>query len=332
LIVKTGVVGVSGYTGQRLVELLKGHPVMDLCYLFSTSFSGHYTDVNPSAYACSYPLVGPFSVEQCAELDVVFLAVPHTKAMPLVSKLHQQCPTLKIIDLSADFRLKDADTYESYYKEPHTAYSSLSASVYGLPEVYKDTIKAATLLANPGCYATAMILGLWPLKGRLSSNTPVVIDAKSGVSGAGKGLKQSSLFCEVHDSLSAYATGEHRHMAELVQETGFSNVMFSPHLVPMHAGIEAAIYIQDVAITQAQLTALFNEAYADAPFVHVLDPSTEPNTRLVTHTNNCVIIPKKKGDWVVIFSLIDNLVKGASGQAIQNANIMFGLDESTGLT
>ncbi|MEC8677440.1 MAG: Asd/ArgC dimerization domain-containing protein, partial [Candidatus Margulisiibacteriota bacterium] len=185
--------------------------------------------------------------------------------------------------------------------------------------------------ANPGCYATAMILGLLPFSSSHSLNSPVVIDAKSGTSGAGKSLKQSSLFCEVHDTFSAYSTGVHRHTAELIQETAFTNVLFSPHLLPIDRGIEAAIYISSSDYSESQLVDMYNSYYKNHPFVQVLPPTSQPNLNMVKNTNYCVIIPKAIDGWVVVFSLIDNLVKGASGQAIQNANIMFGFHETTGL-
>ena len=169
------------------------------------------------------------------------------------------------------------------------------------------------------------------LRGFLDQSTPIVIDAKSGVSGAGKSLKESSLFCEVDGQISAYSTGKHRHIAEFHQEVGFSNVMFSPHLVPMDRGIESAIYISNDSLTEDEIFSMYDSYYKDHPFVTILSSNTTPATGLVKDTNQCVIIPKKIGDWIVIFSLLDNLVKGASGQAIQNANLMFNLDETTGL-
>ncbi len=251
--------------------------------------------------------------------------------MGIVQELMALHESLKIVDLSADFRLSDVNMYESYYNVSHTSVDALDRFIYGLPEQHKDLISQAQYVANPGCYATSMILGLLPLASHLDLNTPISIDAKSGVSGAGKGLKTSSLFCEVHDYLSAYATGEHRHMAELIQEVGFTNVLFSPHLVPMHRGIESAIYIHLPDLDESSLVSRYVDFYDEHPFVSVLSSDTMPSTRLVNHTNQCAIILKKKGDWVVVFSLIDNLIKGASGQAVQNANLMFGLDEIEGL-
>ena len=331
LTINAGILGVTGYTGQALVRLLIEHPVFDLTKIFSTSYHGNYGDLIPEFRTADLPLVDMYDASKCDDLDVIFLAVPHTKGMGIVQELMALHESLKIVDLSADFRLSDVSMYESYYNVSHTFVDALERFVYGLPEKHKDLISQAQYVANPGCYATSMILGLLPLASQLDSNTPISIDAKSGVSGAGKGLKTSSLFCEVHDYLSAYATGEHRHMAELIQEAGFTNVSFSPHLVPMHRGIESAIYIHLPDLDESSLVSCYVDFYNEHPFVSVLSSDTMPSTRLVNHTNQCVIIPKKKGDWVVVFSLIDNLIKGASGQAVQNANLMFGLDETDGL-
>lgn len=327
--INVGVLGVSGYTGQSLVQLLTAHPIFKLTRLFSTSYAGDYAQLVPEFSSTVVPFVSSYDVSQCDDLDIIFLAVPHTKSMAIVRELMARYTSLKIVDLSADFRLKHRGDYESTYRVVHDAPDLLSEAVYGLPEKYADGLASARLCAGPGCYATSMILGMLPLVGRLDSNIPISIDAKSGVSGAGKALKESSLFCEVHDHLSAYATGDHRHMAELVQESGFSNVLFSPHLVPMQRGIESAIYIHGGTLDNVHV--LYEQYYDDHPFVRVYPSDTQPTTRLVTNTNDCAIIPKKIGDWVVVFSLLDNLIKGASGQAVQSANIMAGLDQTTGL-
>ena len=326
-----GILGVSGYTGQELVRYLNQHPHINITALFSTSLSGKLSRIVPKFSHLDLPDVQEYDVELCHDLDILFLAVPHTKAMPLVVELTATCPSLKIVDLSADFRLNDVATFESYYQVQHTATAVLPTFVYGLPEKYRDAICSAQLVANPGCYATAMILGTMPLADRLDSTVPMVIDAKSGTSGAGKSLKQSSLFCEVNENLSAYATGTHRHMAELVQETGLSRVMFSPHLLPIDRGIEAAIYFPADGMTQDALLSLYESAYDGHPFTTVMGPDTVPSLSLVQQSNRCVIIPKVVDDWVIVFSLIDNLGKGASGQAVQNANLMLGYDETAGI-
>ena len=332
LTINAGILGVTGYTGQALVRLLLNHPVFDLTQLYSTSYQGAYGELVPEFCNSDLPMVEPYDASKCRGLDVMFLAVPHTKGMGIAQALMGLHASLKIVDLSADFRLSDVNMYESYYNVSHTCVDALERFVYGLPEKHKSAIAMAQYVANPGCYATSMILGLLPLVGHMSATTPITIDAKSGASGAGKSLKESSLFCEVHDYLSAYATGEHRHMAELIQEVGFTNVLFSPHLVPMHRGIESAIYIYLPDFEESSLVSRYVDFYDEHPFVSVHSSDTIPSTRLVNHTNQCAIIPKKKGDWVAVFSLIDNLIKGASGQAVQNANIMCGLSESIGLT
>ena len=330
--IKAGILGVSGYTGQELITWLLKHPKISVTRLFSTSIEGKASQLNSSFFHFNeLPDVELYSVDKCNDLDLIFLAVPHTKAMAIVSELRSTNRSIRIVDLSADYRLNSVETYESYYNTQHIDADALNNAVYGLPEKYFDAISSAYLVANPGCYATAMILGLLPLSSSNMINMPIVIDAKSGTSGAGKSLKQSSLFCEVHDTFSAYSTGVHRHTAELIQETGFSNVMFSPHLLPINRGIEAAIYVSSSDYSESQLVDMYDLYYKDHPFVQVLPPTNQPNLNMVKNTNHCVIIPKAIDGWVVVFSLIDNLVKGASGQAIQNANIMFGFDQTTGL-
>ena len=318
-------------TIEPLIKYLLQHPTFKIESLFSTSLTGQLSDYLPEYSTVDLPDVDVFSVDLCKNLDLLFLAVPHTKSMAIVQSVTAAYPNIKIVDLSADFRLTDPQVYESYYAVQHSSADILPNFVYGLPEIYKDELSSTNLCANPGCYATSIILGMLPLKGVTNSDTPIVIDAKSGVSGAGKSLKESSLFCEVNEQLSAYATGQHRHVAEFVQEVGFNQVMFSPHLVPMDRGIESAIYIYNESMSDAKLFSIYDDYYQSKPFVQVLSSDVVPATRLVKGTNYCSIIPKKIGSWIVIFSLLDNLVKGASGQAIQNANIMFGLDETMGL-
>lgn len=329
--VKTGVLGVSGYTGQELINYLLKHPLFKIDALFSTSLNGPYSTFFPEYSFYDLPDVKLYDIDLCSDLDLLFLAVPHTKSMNIVKSLVNKYPSLKIVDLSADFRLKNVDQFNAFYSTKHDAVELIDSAVYGLPEVYKEQLAKATLCANPGCYATSIILGTLPVKGFLDQNAPIVIDAKSGVSGAGKSLKESSLFCEVDGQLSAYSTGKHRHLAEFYQEVGFENVMFSPHLVPMDRGIESAIYISNNLLSENELFSIYDSYYENHPFVTILPSKTTPATGLVRHSNHCMIIPKKIGDWIVVFSLLDNLGKGASGQAIQNANIMFGLDERTGL-
>ena len=280
MIIKAGVLGVTGYTGQELVRLLLNHPVFSIEALYSSSITGDYSDKVSSFIGANLPSVQLFDASLCGDLDILFLAVPHTKSMGVVRDLKHMHHDLKIIDLSADFRLNDVGVYESYYAVDHSASELISEAVYGLPELYRDDIAKATLCANPVCYATSIILGMLPLKGILDSKVPITIDAKSGVSGAGKSLKESSLFCEVHDSLSAYSTGTHRHMAEFSQEVGFESVIFSPHLIPMNRGIESAIYIYDDAMSESDLYDRYASYYAHSPFVNIYPSDTVPSTRL----------------------------------------------------
>jgi N-acetyl-gamma-glutamyl-phosphate reductase len=327
VITTVGIVGVSGYTGQTLLRLLLSHPFFKVSRLFSTGYEGPIGAISPVFQGYSAPYVELFSLDRCDGLDLIFLAVPHTKAMALVPPLREA--GIRVVDLSADFRLRDVGVYESYYGLQHEAPHLLPEAVYGLPEKYRDRIRSADMVAVPGCYATSMILGLLPMA--TTTNGPVVIDAKSGASGAGKTPKPGSLFCEVHDTLTAYATGTHRHTAEVVQETGVERVLVSPHVLPVDRGIEAALYMTGITMDQAALTDCYESYYKGQPFVQVMSPDTTPDLRLVQYSNRCVIIPKKVGEFAVVFSLIDNLVKGASGQAVQNANIMMGYDETSGL-
>ncbi len=327
--IKAGIVGISGYTGQTCVKLISQHPELTCHQLFSTSIIG---DVSNDFFNLSdLPYVESLDNANFDDLDVLFLAVPHTTAIGLVKQIISQCPSLKIVDLSADFRLNSATDYSSAYGQLHTYAEGLNQFVYGCPEKYREQIKGAQYVANPGCYATSVILGLLPLVTHIDKAASIIVDAKSGVSGAGKKTDGTMLFCDVADYVSAYSTGTHRHQAEFNQELGFSQLLFSPHLVPTKKGIESAIYIPNAGVSESTLKDLFNDYYEDHPFVTVLDSEATPSTRLVNETNQCVIIPKVIDGTVVIFSLIDNLMKGAAGQAIQNANLMFSLPETSGL-
>lgn len=330
--IKAGVLGVSGYTGQTLIRWLSQHPKFSISALFSSSMTGKYADHYSAFSGLVLPKVMPFSINDCEGLDILFLAVPHTTAMAIVKAVHDALPALKIVDLSADFRLKHPGQYASAYGVDHVCSSLLEAAVYGLPEVYAQQIRSTWLVANPGCYATAVELALLPLVSIVPLNQRIVVDAKSGVTGAGKSLKSSLMYCEVSERVSAYATGVHRHVPEIVQETGFNRVMFSPHLVPMMRGIECAIYSEVPPSLTNDVVSLYRAFYSEHPFVTVYDATIQPNTAMVVGSNQCAIFPMVVADCLVVFSLIDNLVKGAGGQAIQNANIMFGLDQTTGLT
>lgn len=258
--------------------------------------------------------------------DLVFLCLPHGKSQDAVrTLLAEGC---RVIDLGADFRLKSAELYQSTYGEVHSCPELLTRAVYGLPELNRERIKNSNLVANPGCYPTASTLGLLPLVGTVEMKSPPVIDAKSGVSGAGRTLKIGSLFCEANENFQAYAVGCHRHQPEIQQNLGQS-VIFTPHLAPMTRGILATIY---VSVPHREIAQLYSSFYADEPFVEVLDDSL-PTTRSVAGTNFCRLAVRPSGveGHSVIVSAIDNLGKGAAGTAIHNMNLMFGLPENTGL-
>lgn len=331
--IRAGVVGASGYTGIECCRLLNNHPFVSLTHIYSGQYKGKtLRDIYPHCVSAIGDLVfSEFNPDVLDDLDVLFLALPHGLTHSYASLFLQT--KVKIVDLSADFRLNDADVYGHYYGVTHANPSLLSTVVYGLPELYRERIKTASHIANPGCYTTASILALYPVVTADCIETDsIIIDAKSGVSGAGKGLKVSSLYCEANESFSAYGTGVHRHTAEIEQELNTS-VFFSPHLVPMNRGILASCYVTlKEGVTQSDVDAAFSR-YKDEPFTHVNSTLKNPSTKLVADSNNCLIsytlFPKLRR--LVIFSAIDNVLKGASGQAIQNMNIMFGFEEHVGL-
>lgn len=338
--IKVGIVGGTGYTGVELLRLLALHPEVTLKSITSRSEMGRpVAEVFPSLRR----LVDlEFSEPDLAELtrcDLVFFATPNGTAMKMARELLEI--GVKVIDLAADFRLKDAQEWEHWYGEPHQCPDLLLEAVYGLPEMHRELIRSAQVLANPGCYPTATILGFLPLIEKdLVDSTRLIVDAKSGVSGAGRGAKVANLLCETSESFKAYAVPGHRHQPEirqaLVAVSGLPvGLTFVPHLVPMIRGIHATLYaeIKDKALTQDALYQLYKDRYLEEPFVDVLEPGAHPETRSVKGSNVCRIAVHKpqNQDVVVVLSVIDNLVKGAAGQAVQNMNLMFGFDETAGL-
>jgi len=335
--IRVGIYGATGYTGLLLVRLLTNHPAAEIRFGTSESSAGQLlSDVFP----CPYDLKliraddAPLS-----EADVAFLCLPHAESMEMVRRVLDA--GVKAIDLSADFRLRDAATYERWYGVKHTATDLLVQAVYGLPEIYREAIRRTSLVANPGCFPTSVILGLYPLaKNGLLADKTIIADSKTGVSGAGRGLKLASLFVEVNENLSPYSIGrKHRHTTEMEQEldlteTGPYRVIFSPHLLPVNQGILSTMYVTvREGYDAAQLLALYRQTYADEPFVQVLPANSLATLRHVVHTNRCTMSITQVDDSnrFIVVSAIDNLVKGASGQAVQNMNIMFGLDEQAGL-
>lgn len=333
--IEVGIVGGTGYTGAELLRLLARHPRASVRVLTSRQVAGQRADaLFPHLRGiCDLSFVAP-DPAALAACKVVFFATPHGAAMALVPDLLRR--GVRVIDLSADFRFRNAETFERWYRQPHTAPELLAEAVYGLPEVNRDAIRAARLLASPGCYPTAVQLGLLPLvrvKGLLSG-TPVA-SCTSGVSGAGRELKLGSLFAEAADNVKAYGVAGHRHLPEIEQGLAAIagapvSLTFVPHLVPALRGIHATI-IADLS-QDVDVQALFERAYADEPFVDVFPPGFEPETRSVRGTNDCRIAIQKVGPRrVVVMSVIDNLVKGAAGQAIQCFNLMHALPETSGL-
>lgn len=335
--IKVGIVGGTGYTGVELLRLLVQHPDVELTAVTSRSEAGQ--DVHALYPNLRGQLDLQFSQPDVAVLsqcDLVFFATPNGVAMKMVPELLQA--NVKIVDLAADFRLKDPLVWEEWYGMPHACKDVLETAVYGLPEVNRKQIASANLVANPGCYPTAVQLGFLPLLEQgLVNSEHLIADAKSGVSGAGREAKLGSLLCEASESFKAYGVAGHRHLPEIKQGLNEATgnpvgLTFVPHLTPMIRGIHATLYA--TLIGDADLQALFEARYKDEPFVDVMPSGSLPETRSVKGANHCRIavhVPQG-GDTVVVLSVIDNLVKGAAGQAVQNMNIMFGLPENAGLT
>jgi len=337
---KVGILGSTGYAGTQLVQLLHKHPEAEIKFLGSFSQQDRqFGDINRRfSREMEYTCVDPSTLEEnTKDLDLVFLALPHTKSMEWAQKFIEK--GIPVIDLSGDFRLDCTFEYEQWYRADHNYKLANENAVYGLPELHGKNIKKSKLIANPGCYPTASILGLAPLADKdLIVKNSVIIDAKSGISGVGKKAIISNIYCEASENTKAYGIGNHRHTPEIEQEisklAGITHmVQFTPNVVPMHRGILSNIYVKMTEdYSEYELYKLFMEFYKDAPFVRISDEL--PETKFVSGTNYCDIAIRKdeRTNTVIIFSAIDNLLKGAAGQAIQNMNIMFGLDETTGLT
>jgi N-acetyl-gamma-glutamyl-phosphate reductase len=338
--IEVGIIGGSGYTGGELLRLLCRHPSLRVTWATSRQHAGvgvgdvypHLGNFSDVVFSSPDPAAMPAGVRG------VFVALPHVEAMAVVPALLAR--GVKVVDLSADFRLRDAGVYSRAYGHPHTAPELLAEAVYGLTEHARDRVRSARLVANPGCYPTATLLALLPLARRgMLGDFGAIVDAKSGVSGAGRGLKQGSLYCEVNEGLTPYNVGRHRHQPEMEQELaaaagGTVALTFAPHLVPLSRGMEATIYIVPARGANLQgVGAVLRETYAGEPFVKVLPDGKLPAIRDVAGTNLCRVgaTDDPRGGRVVLVSVIDNLVKGASGQAVQNMNLMLGVGETEGL-
>ncbi len=333
---RVGIVGGTGYTGVELLRLLAMHPEVTTSVITSRSEAGtRVADMFPNLRGHLDLSFSDPDVGRLAECDLVFFATPNGTAMQMVPELLAR--GARIVDLAADFRLKDARVWEQWYGVPHACPELLEEAVYGLPEIHREAVKGARLVANPGCYPTAVTLGYLPLvEAGLLDLTGLIADTKSGVSGAGRKASVPTLLGECGESFKAYAVPGHRHLPEIAQnltqvageEVGLT---FVPHLLPMIRGIHATLYGRVKG--EPDLQALFEQRYAAEPFVDMLPPGSHPETRSVRGVNICrIAVHQPQGaETAVILSVIDNLVKGAAGQAVQNMNLMLGLDEGLGL-
>ena len=337
---KIAIAGASGYTGLELIRLLDRHPEVTISCVTSEQSAGkRISDIFPTLRGRCDLLLEPLdSAAIAAKADLFFTALPHQSAMSVVPDFI--AAGKKVIDLSADYRLHDAAIYGNWY-EPHKNPELLPEAIFGLPELRRDKIRSARLIANPGCYPTSIILGLKPLlENRLIDITSIISDSKSGTSGAGRSAKVDSLYCEVNDSFKAYGVGGvHRHTPEIEQELSELagqpvTITFTPHLVPMDRGILSTIYATPTrAVTTDELIELYTESYKNEPFVRPLPKGQFPSTGYVRGSNFCDIgvTLDSRTNRIVVVSAIDNLVKGASGQAIQNMNLICGFPETMGL-
>src|SRR5580698_3025492 len=343
---KIGILGASGYTGAELTRLLLRHPRAEIVLLTADRRAGKpMAEVFPQFAPYDLPTLAAIDAVDWKALkpDLVFCALPHGTAQKVIKDLFARMPAIKVVDLSADFRLADVAAYQRWYGHAHAAPELQKKAVYGLTEIYRAQIKKARLVANPGCYTSSAELALIPLlKAKAIDPDEIVIDAKSGMTGAGRAAKEEMLFSEVSEGFHAYGVGHHRHMAELDQEFSLAAgrkvvVSFTPHLVPMNRGLLSTIYVRGLKVSAQEsaqdLHALLLKSYANEPFVHVLPFAALPQTRHVRGSNMTFIgvaadrIPGR----AIIGSALDNLAKGASGQAVQNMNLMLGFPETTGL-
>jgi len=337
--IRIGIVGATGYTGAELLRLLSLHDDVEVTIVTSNSRKGEYlTDVFPSLKHYDLRFVDHDS-DDLHTCDLVFFATPNATAMHYVPTLLEQ--GCRIIDLSADFRIQSSDIWQNWYKEKHVCPELLKDAIFGLPEINRERIIEARLIANPGCYPTAIALGLLPaIKNGLIETEGIIANAISGVSGAGRKAVLSEKFSDFTESFKAYGVFTHRHLPEITQILNDANpssevdLTFTPHLAPMHRGIHATIYAKTV-VGKDEIRKHYNNFYSQEKFVDVLSENSYPETRNVRMTNMCNIalhFNNTKPQQIIILTVIDNLIKGAAGQAIQNMNLMFGFDEEKGLT
>lgn len=339
--IKAGIIGSTGYAGAELVRILTGHKEVEIKWYGSRSYVGEkYADIYRNMFQIVDEKCLDDNMEELADqVDVVFTATPQGLCASLVNE--EILSKTKIIDLSADFRIKDVATYEKWYGIKHKSPQFIEEAVYGLCEINREEIKKARLVANPGCYTTCSILTAYPLakEGIIDMKT-LIIDAKSGTSGAGRGAKTANLFCEVNENMKAYGVSTHRHTPEIEEQLGYASkeqvlLNFTPHLVPMNRGILATEYaLLKEKVSYEDVKSIYDKYYADENFVRVLERDICPETKWVEGSNYVDIgfkIDERTGR-IIMMGAIDNLVKGAAGQAVQNMNLMFGLDEKEGLS
>lgn len=338
--IKVGIIGATGYAGGELVRILSGHKDAEIKWYGSRSYIDRkYADVYRNMFRIVDAVCMDDNMEELAsQVDVIFTATPQGLCASLVNE--EILSKTKIIDLSADFRLKDVKVYEEWYKIEHKAPRFLEEAVYGLCEVNRESVRNARLVANPGCYTTCSILTAYPLakEGLIDMGT-LIIDAKSGTSGAGRGAKVPNLFCEVNENIKAYGVASHRHTPEIEEQLGYAageqvTLSFTPHLVPMNRGILATEYAKLTKdVSWEDVKAVYDKYYGDEKFIRVLDKDVCPETKWVEGSNYVDIGFKidPRTNRIIMMGVIDNLVKGAAGQAVQNMNLMFGLEESEGL-
>lgn len=338
-VARVAVLGASGYTGAEVIRLTALHPGIRVTAMTADRQAGKaFSDVFPHLVAATnVPKLVKIDDVNFGDVDAVFCCLPHATTQEVIKGLPSD---LKVVDLSADFRLRDPALYEQWYGHAHAATDLQKEAVYGLTELHRDKVKAGRLIANPGCYPTCSQLPLYPLlKAKMILPDDIIIDAKSGVSGAGRSPKESNLYCEIAEGINAYAVGQHRHMPEI--EQGLSeaagvplNISFTPHLINMSRGMQTTSYVKLApGVTAEDLRAHLTATYEGEPFVRVLAKGVVPHTRHVRGSNFCLInvFPDRLPGRAVVISVIDNLVKGASGQALQNLNLLIGYPETTAL-
>jgi len=338
--IKIAIIGATGYSGQELLRLLQKHPEAEIKFLASRSYVGERIDHIYKNFISANFGDEAICVEQdiekfSKECDLIFIALPSGFASKKVTK--EILDNAKVIDLGADFRFKDVNIYKEWYKIEHFGERVLPEAVYGLPELYREEIKKARLIANPGCYSTCSILSLLPfVKAGVIDTSTIVIDAASGASGAGRGLSTSNLFCEVNENYRAYKIASHRHTAEIEQILKLDvPLVFTPHLLPINRGILTTIYADlKMDATVSDLKKMAEDFYAGEEFVRIIEGNESAEIRWIKGSNyfDMNVFKDNRTKKLIITSALDNLVKGAAGQAIQNMNLMFGLEENTGLT